>query len=182
MLHFMTHAYKLSAVLLFLAAIFDDIHQNGQNKEMLTLILLSYIFHVERKSHMRERPIGVTILAILAGVAAVLAAIHALQFLGIIPFLVGPAGYKVHYFSFWNALMWAIMLWIYVWLVQMLWRVEPQAWMFLVFVSVFELFLGFLSMLGASTWEDVSASIIVSAIILLYCMLPGTRRAFSTSQ
>ena len=40
---------------------------------------------------MRARPIGVTILAILAGVAAVLAAIHALQFLGIIPFFVGPA-------------------------------------------------------------------------------------------
>ena len=98
MLHFMTHAYKLSAVLLFLAAIFDDINQNGQNKEMLTLILLSYIFHVERKSHMRERPIGVTILAILAGVAAVLAAIHALQFLGIIPFFIGGT-VPVHYVS-----------------------------------------------------------------------------------
>ena len=90
MLHFMTHAYKLSAVLQFLAAIFDDISQDGQNKEMLTLILLSYIFHIERKQHMRERPIGVTILAILAAVAAVLAAIHALQFLGIIPFFIGP--------------------------------------------------------------------------------------------
>ena len=41
---------------------------------------------------MKERPIGVTILAILAGVAAVLAAIHALQFLGIFPFVVGPSG------------------------------------------------------------------------------------------
>ena len=182
MLHFMTHAYKLSAVLLFLAAIFDDIHQNGQNKEMLTLILLSYIFHVERKSHMRERPIGVTILAILAGVAAVLAAIHALQFLGIIPFLVGPAGYKVHYFSFWNALMWAIMLWIYVWLVQMLWRVEPQAWMFLVFVTVFELIIDFFSLLGASTWDDVAVSFIVCLVILLYCMLPGVRSAFGTAK
>ena len=182
MLHFKTHAYKLSAVLLFLAAIFDDINQDGQNKEMLTLILLSYIFHVERKQTMRERPIGVTILAILAGVAAVLAAIHTLQFLWIIPFVVGPSGYKVHYFSFWYALMWAIMVWIYIWLVQALWRVEPQAWMFLVIVSIFELILGFLSMLGASTWEDVSASIIVSAIILLYCMLPGVRRAFGTAQ
>jgi hypothetical protein len=131
---------------------------------------------------MRERPIGVTILAILAGIAAVLAVIHTLQFLGIIGFVVGPSGYKVHYFSFWYALMWAIMVWIYVWLVQALWRVEPQAWMFLVIVSIFELFLGFLSMFGANNWEDVSASIIVSAIILLYCMLPGVRRAFGTAQ
>jgi hypothetical protein len=139
------------------------------------------IIQIERNQHMRERPIGVTILAILAGIAAVFAAVHTLQFLGIIPFFVGPAGYKVHYFSFWYALMWAIMLWIYVWLVRSLWRVEPQAWMFLVIVTIFELILGFLSMLGASTWEDVSGSIILSAIILLYCMLPGVRNAFGTA-
>ena len=166
----------------FLAVVSDDIGQNDQNIEMLTLILFSYIFHVERKQHMRQRPIGVTILAILAGIAAVLAAIHALQFLGIIPFFVGPAGYKVHYFSFFSALMYGILVWIYVWLVQMLWKVEPQAWLFLVFVAVFELFLGFISMLGATTWEDVSGSIIISAIILLYCMLPGVRSAFGTAQ
>ena len=41
---------------------------------------------------MRERPIGVTILAILAGVAAVLAAIHALQFLGLFPIVLGQTG------------------------------------------------------------------------------------------
>jgi hypothetical protein len=132
-------------------------------------------------SQQKARPIGVTILAILAGIAAVFAAIHCLQYLGIIPFVLGPSGYTVHYFSFWYALMWAIMVYIYVWLVQSLWRVEPQAWMFLVIVSIFELFLGFLSMLGASTWEDVSASIIISAIILLYCMLPGVKRAFGTA-
>ena len=40
-------------------------------------------------SQAKERPVGVTILAILAGIAAVLAAIHALQFLGIIPFFIG---------------------------------------------------------------------------------------------
>ncbi|MGZ6364976.1 MAG: hypothetical protein ACXWPS_03315 [Ktedonobacteraceae bacterium] len=41
---------------------------------------------------MRSRPIGVTILAILAGIAAVLAAVHALQFLGIFPFFFSPLG------------------------------------------------------------------------------------------
>ena len=73
----------------FLVAIFDDVCQDGQNKEMLTLILLSSILHDERKQSMRERPIGVTILAILAGIAAVLAAIHALQFLGLSHSLIG---------------------------------------------------------------------------------------------
>ena len=130
---------------------------------------------------MRERPIGVTILAILAGIAAVIAAIHALQFLGIIPFVIAPSGYKVHTFSFWYALMYALLVWVYIWLTTMLWRVEPQAWMFLVIITMFYLILDFFSLLGATTWNAVAVSVIVNAIILLYCMLPGVRSAFGTS-
>jgi hypothetical protein len=130
---------------------------------------------------MRERPIGVTILAILAGIAAVLAAVHALQFLGIIPFVIGPSGYKVHYFSFWYALMYALLVWVYIWLTTMLWRVEPQAWLFLVIITLFYLILDFFSLFGASNWDDVAVSVIVNAVILLYCMLPGVRSAFGTA-
>ena len=131
-------------------------------------------------SQAKERPVGVTILAILAGIAAVLAAIHALQFLGIIPFFIGPSGYKVHFSSFWYALMYALLVWVYVWLAQMLWRVERQAWLFLVMITMFYLILDFFLLIGASTWEDVAVSVILNAIILLYCMLPGVRRAFGT--
>jgi hypothetical protein len=129
-------------------------------------------------SQVKARPVGVTILAILAGCAAVLAAIHALQFLGIIPFVLGPFGYRVHYFSFWYALMYGLLVWLYVWLTRMLWRVEPGAWMFLVVVTVFYLILDAFLLLGATTWQDVSVSIIINAAILLYCMLPGVRAAF----
>ena len=129
----------------------------------------------------KERPIGVTILAILAGIAAVLAAIHALQFLGIIPFFIGPSGYKVHAFSFWYALMYALLVWVYIWLTTMLWRVEPQAWMFLVIITMFYLILDFFSLFGATAWDDVAVSVIVNAIILIYCMLPGVRSAFGTA-
>lgn len=131
-------------------------------------------------SRAKERPIGVTILAVLAGIAAVMAAIHALQFLGIIPFFIGPSGYKVHFFSFWYALMYGLLVWVYVWLTQMLWRVERQAWMFLVMITVFYLILDFFSLFGASNWEDVSVSVILNGVILLYCMLPGVRAAFGT--
>ncbi len=132
-------------------------------------------------SQAKERPIGVTILAILAGIAAVIAAVHALQFLGIIPFVIGPAGYTVRYVSFFTALMYGLLVWVYIWLTMMLWRVQPGAWMFLVIVTLFYLTLDFISMIGASTWQDVSVSIIVNAIILLYCMLPGVRTAFGTA-
>ncbi|MFL5592056.1 MAG: hypothetical protein ACJ8DI_31000 [Ktedonobacteraceae bacterium] len=127
-------------------------------------------------SQVKERPIGVTILAVLAGAAAVLAAIHALQFLGIIPFFIGPIAIRT--FSFWYALMWGLLVWVYAWLVQMLWRVEPEAWLFLVFITTFNLVLDFIAMLGSSTWQDVSVSVFLNGIILIYCMLPGVKSAF----
>ena len=132
-------------------------------------------------SQVKERPIGVTILAILAGIAAIIAAVHALQFLGILPFVIGSAGYKVHTFSFWYALMYGLLVWVYIWLTRALWRVEPQAWMFLVIVTMFYLILDFFSLFGATTWGDVAVSVILNAIILLYCMLPGVRTAFGTN-
>jgi len=128
---------------------------------------------------MKERPIGVTILAILAGIAAVLAAINALQFLGIFPFFIGSV--PVRTVNFFYALMWLLLVWVYVWLVQMLWRVDPAAWMFLVIITIFELIFDVIALLGGSSWQNVSVSFIVNAIILLYVMLPGVRRAFGTA-
>jgi hypothetical protein len=125
-----------------------------------------------------KRPIGVTVLAVLAGIAAFLAGVHILQSLGILPFLIGP--FSIRAFSFFNALMWGLMLWVWVWLVQLLWKVDPSAWLFLVVITLFNLILDFTLMLGSTTWSDVSASFIVNAVILIYCMLPGIRKAFGT--
>ena len=126
---------------------------------------------------MKKRPFGVTVLALLAGLAAFLAGVHALQALGIFPYMIGP--FSVHAFSFWSFLMWALMVWVYVWVVQMLWRVDKQAWLFLAVISVFNLILDFTVMLGAGEWSDVSLSFILNAIILIYVMLPGVKRAFN---
>ena len=125
---------------------------------------------------MKKRPFGVTVLAILAGVAAVLAAIHALQALGIFPYFIGK--FSVHAFNFWSFLMWALLVWVYVWLVQMLWRVDKQAWLFLAVITVFNLILDFTVMLGRAEWSDVSLSFLLNAFILIYIMLPGVKRAF----
>ena len=128
---------------------------------------------------MRSRPIGVTILAILAGVAAVLAGVHALQALGILPYFIGK--FSVHAFSFWSFLMWALMVWVWVWVVQMLWRVDKQGWLFLAVITTFNMILDFTVMLGAGEWSDVNLSFLVNALILIYVMLPGVRRAFDTA-
>jgi len=125
---------------------------------------------------MKKRPFGVTVLAILAALAAVLAGVHALQAIGLFPYLIGP--FSVHAFSFWSFLMWALMVWVWVWVFQMLWRVDKQAWLFLAVITVFNLILDFTVMLGSAEWSDVSASFIINAIILIYVMLPGVKSAF----
>ena len=56
-----------------------------------------------------KRPFPVTLLAILAGVAAVLAAIHALQGLGIFPYVIGPVKVNTT-LNLWNFLMWSLMV------------------------------------------------------------------------
>lgn len=127
-----------------------------------------------------KRPIGATILAILAGIAAFLAAVHTLQSLGILPFFIGPFSFRA--FSFFNALMWGLMVWVWCWLVQMLWKVDPGAWLFLVVITTFNLILNFTVMLGSASWSDVNVSFLVNAVILIYCMLPGVRSAFGTAK
>jgi len=127
---------------------------------------------------MKARPFGVTVLAILAGVAAVLAAIHTLQFLGIIKFDVGFLSVRLT--NFWYALMWGLLVWVYIWLVQMLWRVDPQAWLFLVVITTFNLIMDALYLIGDATFNMLGLSVLVNALILIYCMLPGVKKAFGT--
>jgi hypothetical protein len=128
----------------------------------------------------RQRPFMVTILAIVVGLLAVLAAVHLLQAVGIVPYVIGRL--EIRTFSLLYAIMWGAMVWVWIWLIQMLWRVEPQAWIFLVFVSMLNMFLDFMLLLGSTTWSDVAVSFLINALVLLYCMLPSTRRTFETEE
>lgn len=123
----------------------------------------------------KTRPFGVTILAILAGIAAVFAAIATLRFLGLFPFL-GPLNIRI--FNLWYALMYGLLTWVWIWLVRMLWNVDPQAWIFLAVITVFNLVIDFIIMITGGVWYDVNVSVIVNALILIYIMLPGVREAF----
>lgn len=126
----------------------------------------------------QTRPIGVTILSILAGIAAVLAGVHLLQSLGIFPYIIGPL--SIRGFNLWYALMWGLLVWVYIWLIQMLWHVDRSAWLFLIIITIWNLSVDFMMMLGSATWSDVSLSFLVNAVVLIYCMLPGVREAFGT--
>lgn len=126
-----------------------------------------------------KRPFGVTVLAVLAGIAAVLSAIHTLQALSILPLFFGPIGAELASPNWWYTFMWALMTWIWIWVVQMLWRVDPSAWLFLAAISTLNLIFITLEAIGSPTrFGDQSLTFIVNALILIYVLLPGTKAAF----
>jgi hypothetical protein len=124
----------------------------------------------------RSRPFVVSVLAIVAGIAGVLAAYHTLQYLHILPFWLGPVAF--YGFDLWGALLWGIMTVVYAWVVAMLWTVHPAGWLYLVLISVCNLVLAVISIIGNSTAQAMAPAIIINGLILIYCLLPGTKRAF----
>jgi hypothetical protein len=127
----------------------------------------------------RSRPFGVTILAILAGIAGVVAAEHTLQYLHIMPFWLGPIGF--YGYDLWAALLWGITTVIYAWVVSMLWTVNPAGWLYVVIISVWNLVLAVLDIFGASTVNSMLPALLINGLVLIYCLLPSTKRAFGPS-
>lgn len=123
-----------------------------------------------------KRPFGVTVLAVLATILAVLSAFAALRFFGLIFGTINVPG------ALWHAFLFALMAWVYSWLAEMLWRMQPQAWIFLAVVIVFNLMVELLVIIGNGSYADVQLSFILNGLILIYVMLPGTRRAFGMNK
>jgi predicted flap endonuclease-1-like 5' DNA nuclease len=129
----------------------------------------------------RNRPLGVTILAVLAAIAAIVAAYHTLQMLGLFR-VTGPFG-QVRFFTFdfFGALLWGILALIYLWVMNKLWNLDPRAWLFVAALSALNLILAVVSIFGQSTFQAMLPAIIVNGLILVYVLLPGTKEAFSIS-
>jgi hypothetical protein len=128
----------------------------------------------------RSRPIGVTIIAILAGIAAVIAIIHTLQLLHLFPIQnplpIGPTRFFT--FDLLGAILWAILAAIWIWAARGLWNLDPQAWLFVLILAGLNIVLGIVSVLGGSTWNQVALSLVINAVIFIYGLTPGVKQAF----
>ena len=65
---------------------------------------------------MGNRPLGVTILTVLAGISLVLAVVHFLQALGILPYFVGEG--DIQGFNLWYAIVWGLLIWVWAWVIS----------------------------------------------------------------
>lgn len=126
---------------------------------------------------MKKRPFGITLLAIFSLIAAVVAVWHTLQMLHLAPVVFGP----VHFFQFdlFGAIMWGIMVLIYLWVFRMLWNVEPQGWLFVTVLSALNLILALVSIIGQSNLTEMAPAIVINGLILIYALLPRTKAAFN---
>jgi hypothetical protein len=128
----------------------------------------------------KERPIGVTILAFLALLGAANAFIYTLQMLHLLPTYIGPVAF--YQFSLLGAIIWGFLTFIWLGIFGALWVVHPQGWLFMVLIAGFDLLYGILCVLGGSSWEAMAPMIILCTLVLIYCMLPGTKQAFGIPQ
>ena len=124
----------------------------------------------------RNRPFLVTLLALLAILGAAAALFHTLQFLGWLPFTLGP--YRFYGADWLAALLWAVLGAIYLWVFRLLWAVDARGWLFATVLSSLDLVMSGVAMLGESSFEAMLPSLAVNSAILMYCLLPGTKSAF----
>ncbi len=125
-----------------------------------------------------HRPIGITILALLAGLAGLFEIWRALVFLGVVSFeFIGkPVAFDE---AQWGPAFWAVILaLIWFWVAAGLWNVRAYAWQFGNFIAIFTVIFGFFAILGGSTTEAETVGWFLALAVLFYLNYPGVRDQF----
>ena len=130
-----------------------------------------------------HRPIGVTLLAVGAGIAALCEIWRTLVFLGIanFTFIGQPVEFKDPQ---WGQAFWAILLAaIWIWIAEGFWNVRAYAWSFGIFISLFTIIFGFFAILGgAGTMESETVGWLIAIAIFFYLNYPGVREQFEAKE
>lgn len=115
-----------------------------------------------------------TLLAVLAGVAAVL---DTLRFLGILP-IPNAWGLQLYDRSWLGALLSGLVAAIWFSTAWQLWNLDPRGWIFVVVVAIVNLVLLGISWLGGSTWQAIMPGVVLASVVILLGLLTSTREAF----
>src|ERR1700754_445786 len=131
----------------------------------------------DRTRRMRmQRPIGVTLLAIGAGIAGLYQIWLALVYLGVFSFNI--AGKSMTYpTAQWGAALWSLLIAaIWFWVAAGFWNVRAYAWSFGNFISLFTLIWGFFALLFGSNYEAQTIPWLLAGAIFLYLNYPGVQK------
>ena len=124
----------------------------------------------------RQRPFGVTLLAILAGISALGALWSTLQYLHVIPFTIGEL--QFYGFDPLGAILWAATTLIWVWATLNLWNLRRDALTFITILAGWNVILALISWLGASSFQAILPQLALNLLILIYAFTPQVREAF----
>src|SRR6476659_3663601 len=125
-----------------------------------------------------HRPIGVTILALAAGVAGLFEVWRALVFAGVASFtFIGkPVTFPE---AQWGSAFWAVILaLIWFWVAAGFWNLRAYAWSFGNFISLFTLIFGFFAAIGSSSLEAEFVPMFIALLIFFYLNYPGVQQHF----
>ena len=125
-----------------------------------------------------NRPIGVTLLAIGAGLAGLAEIWRALVFLGVVKWTF--LGKEVSFATAqWGQAFWAVILaLIWFWVAAGFWNVRAYAYSFGSFIALFTLIWGFFALLFGSSIEAESIPWFLALVIYMYLNYPGVQKHF----
>ena len=122
-----------------------------------------------------QRTAAITILAILAVVAGIVAIVDALRYLQVLfsplSFLGAPLL---------GAILSGLVALIWFWAAARIWNVDPQGWLFMVAIAAIYLIFDVIAVIAGTPIELLLPSIFLSALALILGLLPSTKREFGT--
>lgn len=127
-----------------------------------------------------KRPGIVTILALLAFVAAVLTGYKLLIYLGIVPPSLGALAFFG--INSLGAVATGIKFVALLAMMYGLWTMRPWGWLLTLIVALYGLFLAILEWLSASSLFPVAADVLVYLLLLLSIVSPRARNAFAAAE
>ena len=122
-----------------------------------------------------QRTAAITILAILAFVAGIVAVVDVLRYM---QWLFSPLSFLGA--PFLGAIMTGIVAIIWFWAAARIWNLDPQGWVFMVAIAAIYLILDVISLIAGTPIELLMPSIVISVLALILGLLPSTKREFGT--
>ncbi|RPI24147.1 MAG: hypothetical protein EHM70_21620 [Chloroflexota bacterium] len=131
----------------------------------------------------RKRTWAVWVLAALAVLAGIVDLLDAARYMGWLPVAgLGDLNFFIANANWLGALLSAVVGVIWFVVAKWLYDLNPNGWVFVAVIAVFNLIVLGLALLGRSSWAAVSLGVIVNAIALILAMLPGTKEAFAQTE